>query len=116
MAILKTAVGCVLQAGFRLPGRLLAADDRVCFRAVLATQAGEALAIHERLASDGTGGAGGDHVTLRYDLADRRVLPGCYTWELTLANADGSEQLLLSKAGNALFVAAREETPAGEES
>lgn len=94
MAKITTACDCVLQAGFTLTGKLLAQDESIVFRCVLATQEG-ALAISEVLTDDETGDTGDTHLTLSYDLAGKKVIPGNYAWELLFYDAQGRAFCLL---------------------
>ncbi len=106
MAKIKTACGCVLQAGFTLKNKVLAQDESVVFRTVLATETG-ALAVREVMTADGTGNTTDTHLTLSYNLADKKVIAGNYAWELLFTDAQGRAFCLVPAEDGKLTVSDR---------
>lgn len=103
MARINVCAGCMINVDFVLKNRILADDERVVFRTILATDSGS-LPIEHIMQHSEIKNMQDSIVHLSCDLADSDIIPGIYTWDLLLQDEDGCLHCLLPSAGNVLCV------------
>ncbi|MBR3953994.1 MAG: hypothetical protein IKJ63_00795 [Clostridia bacterium] len=103
MSRINVGQKCVIAAEFVLKNRRLTENQRVIFRATVATDQGSVLLEHSMPPERPDAYADG-HAILYCNLQDLDILPGIYTWELLLQDEDGALHCLLPSIDNVLCV------------